>query len=250
MSVRPPAPDAEGYCTPEELTDFFEKIEVFLDRGEVLTVDGDVVDAGSVPDADVVEKGPTDPTRSNVEKRILAASNWIDNYTGHAWRPRQVEKEYISLGGNYYWMAGTPMKLQKRDIVTPLDPSEGDKLEIFTGNEWEDWVDDSAIDEGRNGDYWIEDSTGMLYLYRRRLWFRRHKEIRVTYRYGKERVPQTIRDVCARKAAIHYLEAQQYRMTTPGNEEGPDALAVAENWREQCEKELEEYQELRTLGNQ
>lgn len=230
MSVKPPEPDqAEGYCTPEDVGDYFDKYDQFDES--------------------------TDPSREQVKRRILSESNWIDNYTAHAWRPRRVEDEYKSLGGStgpttYYWRAGTPLKLMKRDIRTPLDAGEGDRIEIWQGNDWTDWVADPTKTEGRNGDYWVEDSTGMLYIYRRQIFFQRHKEIRVSYRYGKERVPQTIRDVCAKRVAAHYLRTQQYRVTTPGNEEAPDALSVAERFIEESERQLEEYVELRTLGNQ
>jgi len=255
MSVQPPEPsNAEGYCTPQDVVDFFDKYDAFLNRGEVWDDDaGEIVDSGTIDESQIVNDdhiGPTSPTRDQVEARILAASNWIDDFTGHAWRERQVVNEYKSLGGtNYYWRAGTPIKLMKRSIRTPLDPTKGDKIEIWTGDQWEDWVA-SNEEEGRNGDYWVEDSTGMLYLYRRQLFFRRHKEIRVTYRFGKDVVPQTIQDVAARRTAAHYLESQQYRIITPGNEETPDPATVAEKWREICERNLQTYKEVRTTGNQ
>lgn len=229
MSVQPPDPEqTEGYCDPADVADFFDKYDTFDDE--------------------------TNPTRAQVKARIMAASNWIDDFTGHAWRERRVTGEYKSLsnkmGGasNYYWRAGTPLKLMKRSIRTPLDESKGDKIEFWQGNEWNDWVSDPNMDEGRDGDYWVEDATGQLYVYRRHIFFQRHKEIRVDYRYGKETVPQTIRDVCARRTAAHYLESQQYRVTVPGNEEAPDALTVAEKWREICEEDLGPFKELRTMG--
>lgn len=229
MSVRPPT-DVEGYCEPRHVADFFDKYDDFTES--------------------------TNPTRQNVLRRIAAESNWIDNYTGHAWRERMVEDEYksFSQGGvrksQYYWWAGAPLKLQKRDIRTPMDPDKGDKLEIWTGQEWEDWVADESRTEGRGEDYWIEESTGMLYIYRRRLWFHRHKEMRVSYRYGKEHVPPLIEDVCARRVGAHYLEGQQYRQITPGHEDAPDAQTVAESWREKAKEDLEEFIEIRTGGHQ
>lgn len=259
MSVQPPVPEeTDGYCEAIHVTDFFDKYNAFLNHDEVF-VDGEIQLKDNVADADMPEDpddaGPTNPTRDQVEMRIMAESNWIDQHTGHAWRDRRVVDEHKSLsntmGGasSYYWRAGTPIKLMKRSIRTPLDPEKGDKIEIWQGNEWKDWVADDTMTEGRDGDYWVEESTGTLYIYRRHIFFQRHKEVRVSYRFGKDRVPQTIRDVCARRVAAHYLESQQYRITVPGNEEAPDASSVAENWREVCKQDLETFKEVRTMGS-
>lgn len=240
MSVTP-NPELEPYAHPTDLVDYFPKFDEF--RSET-------------------SSDPTSPTLEQVERRLKAASDWIDSYTGMAWRERQVEKEYLTLDNVYYWAAGSPLALHKRNIITPLDPSEGDKLEVWNGSQYEDWASLSEYKQDRDEDFWIEDSTGMLYVYRRKIWFERHKEIRVTYRYGREwpddpdpevkrqNVPRLIRDVCARWAAAYYLEAQQYRITTPGNEEAPDAASTAEMWREACKRDLEPYKEVRTLGSQ
>lgn len=240
MSVTPD-PSIEPYARPQDLADYFPKFDEF--RSET-------------------SSDPTSPTREQVTTRLKAASDWIDSYTGHAWRPRQVRNEYLTLDELYYWSAGTPLGLTKRQIITPLDSSEGDKLEIWTGEEYDDWVSLSEYQQDRDEDFWIEAPTGQLYLYRRKIWFERHKEVRITYRYGREwpdvddpelkrqNVPRIIRDVCARWAAAYYLEAQQYRITTPGNEEAPDAASTAETWREQCRRDLEPYKEIRTVGSQ
>lgn len=229
MSVQPiPDPELDDlYCDSMDVASYFDKYDAF--------------------DTD------TDPSELEVIRRIEAETDWVDSHTGHAWRPRRVENEYISLGGytgqqTYYWRAGSPLKLQKRDIRVPFDENEGDKLEVWEGGGWKDWVSDPNKEYGRDGEYWVEQPTGMLYIYRRQIFFRRHKEIRVTYRYGKDKVPPTIRDVVAMRVAAHFLESQQYRVTTPGNEDAPDATSVAETWREKAENDIERFVEMRSLG--
>lgn len=248
MSVRP-APQLEGYATADDVADLFDKFDDGFDTD-------------------------TNPSLSEVQRRSRIESDWVDQYTGHAWRPRTVEDEYLSLTGSYYWRAGSPLKLHKRQIITPLDDSKGDKLEVWEGggggeDGWENWVSEAQYEEGRNADFWIEDATGMLYVYRRKIFFQRHKEIRVTYRYGREwpdpatndtnlsdedyvrqNVPQAIRDAVARRVAAYYLDSQQYRTTTPGNEESPDPKAVAESWREDTKETLKPYKEVRSVGSQ
>lgn len=253
MSTQP-APNLEGYATLDEVADSFDKYEDGFDD-------------------------TTNPTASDVRRRIRVESDWVDNYTGLAWRPRTVENEYLSLNDVYYWRAGSPLKLTKRNIL-PLDPAEGDKLEVWEGDNdgsaqyvtsdgYRQWLQDPQYELGRNEDFWVEKPTGMLYIYRRRIWFQRHKDIRITYRYGQEwpdpanndtdlsdeefkrqNVPQAIREATAKRVAAHYYESQAYRTTVPGNEEAPDASTVAESWREDAKALLEQYQEIRTVGSQ
>lgn len=230
MSVQPVSDswsDSKGYCSPDDIATWFEKIDEFKSRDD---------------------SEPTNPTLEEVQARILAESDWIDSYTGHAWRERKVTNEYRDFENTYYWRSGMPIKLQKRDIRTPLSSDKGDKIEFWQGDDYIDWVSDPSYTEGRNGDYWVNESEGFLYVYRRQIFFRRHKEIRLSYRYGKDQVPQAVQNACARRVAADFLEAQQYRITVPGNEEAPDPAKVAEAWREQTMKMLEPYKEVKSAG--
>ena len=87
----------------------------------------------------------------------------------------------------------------------------------------------------------------MLYLYRRTL-FQRHRQLRLTYRFGKEKVPAIIQDVCAQLVAADLMETDFYRYTTPGNDEAPNAEKVDGNNREQAKRKLEPYKEVRSTG--
>lgn len=231
MSVQPVTDewtDEKAYCDPnDDVAVFFEKFDEFKGKDD--------------PDK-------TNPTLEEVQQRIMAESEWIDHHTGHAWRPRQVTNEFHNFEDTYYWRSGMPIKLQKRDIRTPLDEGEGDKIEFWQGDSYNEWVSDPSKDEGRDGDYWVNESEGFLYVFRRAIFFKRHKELRVSYRYGKEQVPQAVRDACARRVAAFFLEAQQYRMTVPGNEEGPDPMSVAERWRELAKQTLQPYREVKSAG--
>jgi len=224
MSLQPVTDPTEDqlYCTVDDVATFFEKFDTF---------DGD-----------------TNPTQLEVQNRILAESNWVDQYTNHAWRERTVEKEYHDLEGPYNWRSGLPIALTRRDIRTPFDSSKGDAVELWRGNDYDDFVSESEFEEGRDGDYWVDESRGILYLYRRYVFFKRINEVRVTYRFGKESVPQIIQDSVARRVAAYFLEAQQYRETTPGKGEAPDAQQVAETWREQSEQDLMPFKEVRSTG--
>lgn len=222
MSVQPPADDSELYCQPEDVAEFFDKYDNFT--------------------------AETNPSRQEVIRRIRAESNWVDSFTGHAFRERRVENEFHNLDGPYRWRSGTPISLSRRDIRTPFDSDKGDKIEVWDGNEYTDFVAEEQYEEGRDGDYWIDSSTGMLHIYRRYVFWERYMELRISYRFGKERVPQIVRDSTARRVAAHFLESQQYRVSTPDNDDAPDAQQVAETWREMAADDLENYEEVRSTG--
>ena len=222
MSVQPPQDDAQGYCETSDVAEYFDKFDTFTEA--------------------------TDPSRQQVQRRILAESNWVDEFTGHAWRPRRVENAFHDLQGSYSWRQGMPIHLQHRDIRTPLDPDEGDKIELWSGNGYDDLVADDNFTQGRDGDFWVDESRGILYLYRRYAYWNRPNELRLTYRFGKESVPQLIRDTVARRVAAYYFESDQYRKLVPGNEDAPDPTQIAEKWREQAEQDLQPYIEVRSSG--
>lgn len=212
----------EPYCSPDDVARFFR-----VDEGFVTETDPD----------------PTSPTKEQVEEMILEWSDEIDNRTKHAWRARKVEDEYHDLDETpYYFGTGTPIKLRKRDIRTPLDSAEGDKLEVFDGNGYEDWVADSSKTEGRNGDYWVDSSNGLLYIYRRwATWS--EPGIRMTYRYGQTAIPRDIQKACAKYVASDIAMTDTYSMNIPGTDGAADVRSQAEQWREDAERTLDRRSE-------
>lgn len=221
MSVDPAGIDAEGYCEVQDVINFFDRF------------------AG-----DDVEDIPAD----RIQRAISSNSEKIDTYTSHAFRERRVEGEFKDLDNVYRINSGMPIFLQKRDIRTPLDSEKGDAVQLWEGGSYTDLVAEDQYTEGRDGDYWIEESTGTLHLYRRSIVFSRYRQLKVNYRYGKETVPADINQICAKLTAADLMETDFYRYTTPGNEEAPDASQVAETFREQAEKELERHKEIRGTG--
>jgi len=224
MSIEPATVEAEGYCTVDDVLSFFDRF------------DGEVTDDSIV-------------TEEQLENRIAAKSSQIDSYTGHAWRERRMVNEFHNLRGPYRWNSGLELSLTRRDIRIPMDPEKGDKLEFWRGSEYVDFLDDdNDFTEGRNEDFWIEESTGTIYVRRRRTFFNRHREMRITYRFGKDKVPAIIQEGCAQLVAADLMETDFYRYTTPGNDEAPDASTVADKMREQVKNNLETFKEVRGQG--
>lgn len=223
MSVQPNTTDP--YCDPADVARYFRTLDHFEGFGI-----------------------NTNPTKEEVKEFILEASARIDRETGHAWRERKVVDEYHDLEGPYYYWAGTPLKLMKREIRTPMDAAKGDKVEFWDGNQWEEWVSSSSYDEGRDGDFWVNSTDGMLYLYRRSWWFERYKSIRVSYRYGAQTVPSDIKKVAALYTAADLILTDLYGDLLPaGGSDTPSPDSVAERLEEQAEKILNRRREIRTF---
>jgi len=224
MSVQPNNTDA--YCDASDVARYFRTLE---------DSDGFSFD--------------TNPSKAEVDEFILEATARVDRETGTAWRERQVVEEYHDLEGIYYYWAGTPIKLMKRKIRTPLDSAKGDKLEFWDGNQWEDWVTDSTMTEGRDGDYWFNDTTGMLYVYRRSWWWERYQSIRVTYRYGEDVIPKDIQQATALFTAAALIETDIYGDLLPTGGDAPSPGEVSQRLEERAEKMLNRRKEVRTIGN-
>lgn len=219
MSIQPVDPSSgEVYCDVERVSGFFEKYEDGFDQN-------------------------TQPPASHVRSLIAEASDYIDQYTNHAWRERRVNGEMKNIMNRWNWQTGTPIQLMKQDVRTPLDPEQGDELRFWEANSYEDWLTNEEYEYGRDNDYWIEEETGTLYVYRRPV-FNRIKQIEISYRYGKQPVPAAIENAAAKLAAADLMESDFYNVTVPGNEDQKNPGQIAETWREEVRKRLDRYKRI------
>lgn len=169
---------------------------------------------------------------THVEEMIGEWSTEFDKKTNHSWRDNQVIDEYHDFSGFYRWWSGRPISLTYNNVKS-LDSAKGDKLEIWDGNQWEDWVSDSTKTEGRNGDYWVEG--GKLWVYRR-FWLTGHPRIRVTYRYGEDSVHKDVQRAVAKRVAAELLESDQYTQLIPGGGDDASPTEIANSWKEEFER--------------
>lgn len=162
----------------------------------------------------------TTPSLARVQKFILQAEEHIDNQTGRSWRPRKRVNEYIDLGMNatHHSRAGIKFRLKRR-YLKELSSAQGDKLEIWNGTDYEDWLVTKT--EGRDKDFWLDYENGILYL--RRFHPRGLEKIgRLTYRYGEEAVPLDISDATAKLVAMRIVnhEDNSFILEDAGNQNG------------------------------
>lgn len=186
-----------------------------------------------------------EPTQSDVTQFIEKWSSRFDRRTGQSFRINQIQNETHDHDRLYYWLSGHPINLIKRNIITPLDESKGDKIEIWTGNKWEEWVSDPNYEEGRENDYWADGPAGILYVYERAI-LRPHPKFRVTYRYGRDTVPADVRDAVAAAAAADLIHSDVYGTTVPGNNQSgnSDPQQSADQWMEQFDRVVSDYKKV------
>ena len=149
----------------------------------------------------------TMPTLNMVEDAINFAEDDIDHTTQHSWRTVRVTNEFYdiptgSARAPVDYGANLQIYLRHRSVET-LDTNSGDKLEVWTGSEYEDWT--ITRTEGRENDFWLDNEQGILFIRHFYPYFTR-KAIRLTYRYGDSVIPKDIRDITAMIAAIQFLE--------------------------------------------
>jgi len=148
--------------------------------------------------------GTTHPSDTDVVDTIEEVQDEIDQQTQHAWREKTVTNEFYSFPFDriYDHSVGLKIHLRHREIAS-FDTNKGDKIEIWNGSSYEDWVADKTV--GRNEDYWLENEQGILHLRFYHPFFR-EKAIRISYRYGEGSVPKDIRRATTILTAIQLLE--------------------------------------------
>lgn len=141
----------------------------------------------------------TTPTDTVVEDLINRNEDHIDQETNHAWREVTITDEYIDtyvpvvgLGWQFY--------LRHRSIRN-VNAVSGDKIEIFDGNNFIDYVADKT--QGRNEDYFVDQTNGTVAIRDRTFFY--PKGNKFTYRYGESTVDKDIEDACTMLTAIDIL---------------------------------------------
>lgn len=176
----------------------------------------------------------TTPTLDKIINLINAAQDMIDDRTHHAWREKTVTDELYDLFEKQYkFGTGRAIYLKRRKIRT-FSSSSGDKLEIWNGGTWEDWI--STKTEGRAEDYWVDYERGVIYL---RLTFVAYyeKSVRATFRFGETSVPYDIQMAATKIVARDLLYQEDKTFLLP---EGSSQIS----WRDKLDKMDEDIDEI------
>ena len=195
------------------------------------------------------------PNIQEVAELIKKAQDIIDYRTGHAWRLRfsgtksgeeqTARREYHDISKHFEYRTGRPVYLNHRFVKT-FDSNEGDKLEVWNGDEDEDWL--LTKTEGREEDFWVDYEAGIVFINSR--WgITRNHGIRVLYRYGENAVNKTVQDVCTKLVVIDLLLGESRSAFVP--EGGAGSISHTEKinlLRQDIEDGLQSLKEFQTPG--
>lgn len=229
--------DTTLYCSTKEVARYFRGNPVLTDNRDFPTE---------------ANADPGEPTQGDVQAFIEKWSSRFDRRTGQSFRNNQILNETHDHDRLYYWLSGHPINVMKRNIITPLDASKGDKLEIWTGNKWEDWIAEDTRTEGRDGDYWVDSAVGTIFVYERAI-LRPHPKFRVSYRYGRDGgsdgvadCPADVRDAIAAAAASDLINTDVYGTTVPGNNQSgnSDPQQAAGTYYKQYKRVAADYKKV------
>lgn len=196
----------------------------------------------------------TYPTLTDIDELIEDAQDEIDQICMHSWRETTVTNEYhdfparnaMTLRSSYAYGAGVAIQLGNRAIRT-LSSGSGDKLEIWTGDSYEDYLVTKT--EGRNEDFWLDYEQGILYLKQRYKWSQ-EKAIRITYRFGESSVPRDIKKATALRVAMEIIAGDDESQAT--NETGDFKTFSHDNkysrWRARFNKILSNRKEMKLIS--
>ncbi len=206
--------------------------------------------------------GNTEPTDGFVRTLINWAEDEIDRTTHHAWRATPIEepeyKDFMATFTAREWLDGIEIPLDHRyirTVVTPdgsdnLETAEGDKIEVWDGASWKDWLTVFSGQSGHSGKYWILPRPGMLKI---RQFYRVYRidAIRITYRYGSPTIPGDITRACTMMVAADIAESEGYEATIPGGGDlsSPTLSQKTESWRKQAAEIVRRHTEVRTAYN-
>jgi hypothetical protein len=200
----------------------------------------------------------TIPSWSDIDNIILEAEDEIDIRCHTTFKAGgKVEVEHFEFRGDQ-WYARYPfvfnrpygwtgtqwkLKLMHRNIKDlaiaptnlPYTGYTGDALAVWTGNDWEEWFNNtndpfgtsnvSVKTQGRTDDYWLDYIEGWLYFVDTRP-ARGEYQIQIRYRHGETRydhattgsAQRDISKACRLLVQIELLSNEQYRVTQPGGD--------------------------------
>ena len=183
------------------------------------------------------------PSKTFVESLINMQEDYIDDVTNHAWRTTTItnERHHLKIE-DVFWRYYTGITVQfAHRRIKDLDTNEGDKIEIWNGSEYEDYV--TNREEGQDKDFWVDYENGILFVKTRPLFLPRPFAIRLTYRYGDD-VKADIKMACMMLTAGIVLEGEDRSVLLPEGTTNVDYNSKINAWRKQAERIIENRKEI------
>ena len=169
------------YCTAQQVVNW---LRILDENGNVVTVGEN-----------------SDPTKAEIDEKILDNEDILDMRLHYAYRERRVLHESHDIHPAYDWYWGSPAHFQYRS-VKPIDPAMHDVVEVWNGESYDDITSQVYTS-------WRQDPhLGILYLVGYVFLFTRNNRLRVTYRYGdpSDTIPGWLKRCAIKMTACDMLE--------------------------------------------
>lgn len=187
--------------------------------------------------------GDTRPKSYEIAEKILQIEDEIDYLSGHAWRTRYSKSasgletqspdwEEHNIDLRPETETGIPIYLNHR-FTKELDAEEGDALEVWDGATYVDYIANKT--EGRNSDYWLSTSDGILFLRGYLAGIPRKRAVRIKYRYGNPVVPGFITELATLMVAYDIAISDDRSYTIPDSGFGVKLDAKIAEWGKRIE---------------
>lgn len=183
----------------------------------------------------------TTPTKLQVEEWIVDAEAEINQRTMNSWKTQTITKEYHTIKPPTIRYEGSKIFMQHRNITT--FSSSTDKLEVWNGSEWEDYL--ISRNEGRNNDYWVNEVDGILFLRTYPRYIQRTNNVRLTYRFGEPTVKSDIRKACIRLAAITAIQSDDKSLMVPEGAQNIPLFEKTKIWQREADKIIQDNREIK-----
>ena len=188
----------------------------------------------------------TTPTKTQVESLIEANEDYIDSETMHSWRETTISNETHHLEYPEYQLRdGASVFLEHRKVKT-FSSSDGDKLEVWNGESWEDFLTEK--EEGRNKDFWVDYDMGIVFIKTFPRTVPRNFAVRVTYRFGETSVPKQIKKCCILLTALDILQSEDRSILLPEGTSNLSYQEKANRWEKQAMQIIASNKELKVVG--
>lgn len=181
---------------------------------------------------------PKIPDLDEITDMINEAEEWINKECRTAWGSLtlQITNE---LQDSHIDYSEQSVHLNYPNVVD-FETSEGDKLEVWNGSDWEDWI--ATKTEGRNGDFFVDYSMGKVY-FLSSLSRRDRKNIRITYRVNSSpTVPLPVSYAASYLAGINILNSEYSTVAFPeGEGEELSSEQMINRWWRMVQRKLRPY---------
>jgi len=184
----------------------------------------------------------TTPTKVQVEEWITEAEDDINRGTMNSWKSKTITKEYHTIKPAVIRYEGTQIYIKNRNITTFASGS-GDKIEVWNGSTWEDYL--TSRTEGRTNDYWVNEVDGILWLRTYPRTLRRTHDVRLTYRFTETSVATDIRKACIRLAAITVIQSDDKSILIPEGSQNIPLFEKTGIWQKEADKIIQNNREIK-----